>query len=136
MDAPYFKGELKLTQLSANKWIVDAPLTFHFTKKGIQYAITIPKGEETDLASVPKAVQWFIPKSGIHNKAAVLHDKICRDVVYGRTAYFYDSHWKRSVIFLRALKACNVSFVKRWIMFFAVFVVGSKMTTGDTFYGK
>lgn len=135
-NTAYFKGDLKLKQLSENKWAVDAPFSFHFVKKGIQYEITVPKGEKTDLASVPKMFQWFVPKSGIHNRAAIVHDKICRDVVYGRTFYFYDSHWERSVIFLRALKACNVPFVKRWIMFLVVFAAGSKMTTGDTFYGK
>lgn len=37
----------------------------------------LKRGFRTDLASVPRFLSWLTPIAGIHNKAAIWHDKNC-----------------------------------------------------------
>ena len=46
---------------------------------GSRDVITINPGERTDLASTPRIVWWFLPPTGAYEKAATIHDKLCRD---------------------------------------------------------
>lgn len=46
-------------------------LTYHSTKYG---SITVPKGFETDLASVPLFFQLFVPVTGRYLEATIIHD--------------------------------------------------------------
>jgi hypothetical protein len=131
----HYTNTLKLTKVSNNHWVVAEAFEFHYTKDGTTNVVVVPSGEKTDLASVPKQLQWLIPKSGDHDQAAVVHDKICRDVLYDRIQPFYKTHRQRSAIFLDALKTSKVSFAKRWAMYLVVLFAGSKATTGSKFYG-
>ena len=45
--------------------------------------ITVPAGMRTDLASIPKRLQWLISKRGEHDMPAVLHDYLYR---FGHTS--------------------------------------------------
>src|SRR5262245_24311264 len=49
-----------------------------FTYQGKHENFSVPKGERTDFASVPRVFIWFIPRYGRYTKAAVLHDHLCR----------------------------------------------------------
>ena len=46
-------------------------LTYHSTKYG---SITVPKGFETDFASVPIPFQLFVPVTGRYLEATIIHD--------------------------------------------------------------
>lgn len=45
--------------------------------------ITVPMGYMTDLASVPRAFQAFVPKDGRILKAAVVHDYMYTTAMFG-----------------------------------------------------
>jgi len=54
------------------KWTVEQQFTFISDKRG---RIVVPKGFETDLASVPQLLQFLVPKVSIaYNQPAVVHD--------------------------------------------------------------
>lgn len=66
---------LILKDEGAGDWAVWTPVTF-IGSSGDSF--TVPAGFITDLASVPRLLQIFIPKIGSHNSAAVLHDALWR----------------------------------------------------------
>lgn len=91
----------------------------------------VPAGQETDFASVPRAITWLVPRYGRWTKAAILHDYLYRSrVVSPRDA---------DGIFRRALREQGVPLYKRWMMWTAVrlhsilFKKGLPGTTGIDF---
>jgi hypothetical protein len=76
---------------------------------------TVPKGERTDFASVPRPFVWFIPTYGRYTKAAILHDHLCR---LAREGTF--NRRDADGVFRQAMRALAVPFLRRWIMWAAV----------------
>ena len=84
------------------------------------FAYTDPDGErhdvtregvgETDLASVPRIMWWFVASYGRHTRAALVHDQLVDQIER------HDADW----VFRRALIDSNVGFVRRWLVFAAV----------------
>src|SRR4026208_1561153 len=60
--------------ISEKRWKVLTPFIYRATNE----VYTVPAGEETDFASVPRPFVWFIPRYGRYTKAAILHDRLCR----------------------------------------------------------
>jgi hypothetical protein len=79
--------------------------------------IKVPAGEPTDFASVPWFARWLIPKTGLHNLAAIVHDYLYRNAKYTKS--------QADEIFREALKVLGVGSFKRNMMYAAV-VVGGK----------
>jgi len=107
----YFIGDLTLTLAGSKHWILSKELIYVSERLD---RIIIPKGFKTDGASIPKLF-WSIidhPLNGKHAKAAVLHDYL-----------YYTQRFTRRIadkLFLEAMKADNVSFIRRHIMYYAV----------------
>lgn len=72
----------------------------------------IPKGYETDFASVPRMLWSILPPIGKHNRAALLHD------------YLYDSkigtRKKADKLFLKQMEIDGVKFLSRYAMYLGV----------------
>jgi len=82
------------------------------------YQIRIPRGFETDFASVPRLCRLIIPKLGKYTKAAVVHDAIYQ----GETATFTRAEADR--IFRDAMADLGVAKWKRVLMYWAVRIGG------------
>lgn len=97
--------------ISEKRWKVLTPFIYRATNE----VYTVPAGEETDFASVPRPFVWFIPRYGRYTKAAILHDRLCRLAEEG-------SFNRRDAdgVFRQAMRTLNVSFLRRWIMWTAV----------------
>jgi hypothetical protein len=67
-----FKSDLCLTALTPDLWALASPLVF----VGTMGTVTAPKGVITDLASIPKVIDWipFLDRTGISRRAGALHD--------------------------------------------------------------
>src|SRR5215510_2807707 len=76
---------------------------------------TVPRGERTDFASVPRPFVWFIPAYGRYTKAAILHDHLCR---LAREGTF--NRRDADGVFRQAMRTLGVPFLRRWIMWAAV----------------
>ena len=86
-------------------------------------AIFVPKGFETDYASVPRALWWLYPPSGDYDDAAVVHDYLYfngPNVIPGLTRKEADD------VFLEALKRSGVSWQRRSILYRAVRIGGRR----------
>lgn len=88
-------------------------LTRAVTYVGKYGTYVVPAGYVTDFASVPRLLWWFTPKSGPWNKAAIVHDWLITNGLLGEidiTSARVDREFRD------ALKACDVSWVRRWLM--------------------
>ena len=79
--------------------------------------VIIPKGFETDFASVPRLF-WILapPATGKYNRCAVLHDYMYKTGY--RTKLYADT------IFLQYMRECGVNVLKRRLMYYAVRLFG------------
>ena len=103
-------------QPDGRRWLIWEPFTYHVGKYPSKEIIQVPKKFDTDFASVPKPLWWFISPYGKQGKAAVIHD-------YG---YYigYVSQKRVDEIFLEAMEVLGVSTWKRLLMFWAVRLTG------------
>ncbi len=90
-------------------WLLLRPLVYD----GARDQFVVPVGFRTDFASVPHTVTWLVPRTGRHNRAAVLHDYLTRNpqLVSRKDA---------DGIFLRILGELGVSPVQRRLMYWGV----------------
>jgi hypothetical protein len=77
---------------------------------------TVPVGQRTDFASVPRVYVWFLPRYGRYTLAAILHDYLWRHAVQRGELPYADADG----IFRRAMRQLGVPFFKRWMMWTAV----------------
>jgi hypothetical protein len=111
-----FKTDLviKRNPKEDDSWFLVEPLVWNSNA----HSIYVPKGFETNFASVPQLVQNIIPSSGQESdRAAVLHDWM-----YGTQMFDRDVC---DAIFLEAMKVEGVSYMKRYAMYYAVRAFGS-----------
>lgn len=82
--------------------------------------ITVPKGFHTDFASIPQLFQGIIGKFGKHMGPAVIHDYLYRTLLPGRV-----TRKEADEIFLEEMADADVSYWKRYTMYWAVRIGGS-----------
>jgi Protein of unknown function (DUF1353) len=74
---PPFRGEVVVRQLDDDpefkRWELVEPLSY----RGKRQEWTVPPRFRTDFASVPRVVNWIIPRYGRYTKAAIVHDFLC-----------------------------------------------------------
>lgn len=87
----------------------------------------MPAKTETDFASVPKQLRWLVPKYGVYNKSAVLHDHLCKRIHDGKPIV---NRSDADGIFRRSMRELGVGYVRRWIMWAAV-RIGGKLKDAD-----
>lgn len=105
---PFITPRIVVQELSPGMWQLVEPLVY----QGNSQQFVVPKGFETDFASVPKLFTWLVPPYGLYTKAAVLHDFLLHDKPV--------SDSDADGIFRRAMRELGVSFLRRWIMWAAV----------------
>lgn len=82
-------------------------------------AISVPKGFETDFASIPRFFQRLLPKLDKHRRAAIVHD-----FLYARQGFNVYDRKRCDEIFLEAMGILNVPTWKRHAMYRAVRLFG------------
>ena len=107
-----FTDKLTITQIGAQLWEVNTEFDYYVGYENSDDKITVPKGFKTDLACVPWPASMLIPKSGLYNQSAVLHDWLYYTQTRTRLA--------SDRIFLEAMKVLKVNIFKRLIMYRAV----------------
>lgn len=110
----------------ADKFCLSAPLVWINGDR----VIIIPVGFSTDLASIPRVARWVIDndEAGIID-AAVLHDWF----------FHADAHKcpmsdltfnQANLEMVAAMKVLGASWLKRWLVYFAVSIFGKKYWKG------
>lgn len=119
---------LNVKQIGAERWQLLTPLTY----RNGETLITAPTGFITDFASTPQIV-WTLgmPKSGVYDSAACIHDLLY--TLGGRVRYAQtEDGWAYRVytkadadsIFYDAMGVLGVGQPKRWLMYKAVEAFG------------
>jgi hypothetical protein len=94
-------------------WRLLRPLVY----QGARDTFEVPAGFRTDFASVPHALTWLVPRTGRHNRAAVLHDFLTRPGPDGVPPV---SRLDADRIFLRVLRELGVPRTRRRLMYLGV----------------
>lgn len=111
-DAP---ARVVLEQTGPSTFRVVEPFRYLDAETGEQFVVPDPRfGQvETDLASVPGILLWFVPRYGQHTLPALLHDQLVdHDLV--------DERERADRIFRDAMGEQGVRFLRRWLMWSAV----------------
>lgn len=88
-----------------------------------------PEGFVTDLASVPWAFAWLVPRHGAHLPAAVLHDGLVFTEAEGRTYVGPDIDRAEADRILRdAMGVLGTPRIRRWIMWAGVLLATAFVT--------
>lgn len=84
---------LEVTPIDSKTWV----LLEDFSWRGSEGDVfTVLAGEETDFATVPWWTQAILPRTGTWTKAAVLHDKMCRE----RARYYREMRlWRQATAY-------------------------------------
>lgn len=118
-------------------WRLLEPLEWRFDDIDAPRGLFVPKGFETDLASVPAAFRALIPASGPWQRAAVIHDylysrrgdvnvfQIEKETILHSFDFLF-SRRESDDIFRQAMKAAEVNFTTRMAIYFAVRTFGGK----------
>lgn len=99
-------------------WIVDRDYRIVYTRGGVTTQLVVPKGTLTNFASVPWFGRIFVPVSGKHTEASVVHDFCYSGKVLSR----FDSDW----LFLTGMRTAGVRPWRRWVAYLAVRFGGSR----------
>jgi hypothetical protein len=91
-----------------------------FTARWRNYEFTVPLGFETDMASIPRGLQWLIPQVGRHNQPSILHDYCYR--VRPTPTRLNRRDYDR--LFRDAMKSTGVTWWRRYLIWLAVRLFG------------
>jgi hypothetical protein len=106
---PFKDPFIDLLQVGDTEFELAAPETY----VGKTDTFVVPKGEGTDLASVPIGLTWLIPRYGRYTRAAILHDYL-----WSHPEMISKSD--ADGVFRRVLRELGVSALRRWTMWAAV----------------
>jgi hypothetical protein len=99
-------------------FILDEPLIYYSAFLGRE--IEVPKGLETDFASIPRLLQNIIQVNGKHRRAAVVHDYLCVQIDNGVTDWSLPANLTQGMadkVFREAMKCLDVEFVESSVMY-------------------
>jgi hypothetical protein len=104
-----------LEQTGATTFTIVEPFRYVDSMTHEQFVVPDPRwgDAETDLASVPSILLWFVPRYGQHTLPALLHDQLVDHDLR-------DHRERADRIFRDAMGEQGVRFVRRWIMWSAV----------------
>jgi hypothetical protein len=110
--------EAQLIMLDNFRWKLAKPLSYHVGEYPSKTIIKVPKGTETDMASIPRILWAFFPPTGRWAKAAILHD------------YLYSKGCVERIeadkIFLESMKVLGVCVGTRAVFYSAVRLFGGR----------
>ena len=97
-------------------WYLDADFRYGSELLREGQIITVPKGFETDFASIPSPLTLFLPKWSVYGPAAVVHDWL----------YWIQTEPRLEAdnVLLEAMKTLKVSPAKQSILYFGVRIFG------------
>ena len=111
-----FTEPLTVTKTGPRTWTVERGFQYFVGEEGSPDFIDVPKGFETDFASVPRGLWNLFPPDGEYTQAAVLHD------------YLYNIKSRKrkecDKIFDEGMKVLNVPYWKRALIYRAVRMFG------------
>ena len=103
--------------------VLNQPLSY--ASDVLDQVVTIPKGFQSDGASVPRALWSIYPPFGKYLEAAVVHDWFC---VLGHRGESPIDYKMAAKVFDEAMEVCSVGKFRRFKMYWAVRIGGPKFS--------
>ncbi len=120
----YTRAPVLSWRAEERQWVVEVP----FTALWRGYAVKVPLGFRTDLASIPRALRSLIPQVGRHIQPAIVHDILYRHP-WARKGL---SRAQADKMFLDGMETVGVGWLRRWAMYGAVRSAGwASWTKGE-----
>ena len=110
-----FETPCDLRLLDNGKFALLGELIYHVGGLGMSTFIRVPKGFVTDFASVPRILHPFLPKVGLHGKAAVVHDWLYYQCRLGRCRRVV-----ADAIFLETMQELEIPTWKNRLLYYGV----------------
>ena len=111
-----FLTPVRVEPVDARRWVLTEPLVY----EGRDERWEIEQGTITDIATSPRAVTAFVPRTGLYTGPAIVHDRLC-EIAHGLWPDRpYVSRRDADGIFRRMLREERVPFPRRWTMWAAV----------------
>jgi hypothetical protein len=111
-----FLTDLDVLCIDDGAWCLDAPLAFESDILGV---IEVPRGFETDFASVPRIPVFYMLFGDRAHREAVLHDFLFRIDCKPPASYSQANR-----VFLEAMEERGKPFYVRWAMYMGVVLGG------------
>ena len=111
-----FTSDLIVKKVGDMIWEVYTPFEYHVGKEDSTDIIKVPKGFQSDFASIPRLFWMILPPDGEYTGASIIHDFLY--FIQDRSRVTCDK------IFLEAMLVLGVSLWKRRIMYRAVRLFG------------
>ena len=119
-------GPIKLRQIGKKRFLLKSKIYFGgetgLGKANLDATTTddirtLPAGAETDLASVPGPLRWFVGTYGIHTPAVLIHDRLIPTPKHldGKMTDQYADRYLRFM-----LQDLGMRWLKRWVMWAGV----------------
>lgn len=105
-------AEVLVRQLDDVNWEVLQAFSYRDPSR----SYTVPVGQRTDFASVPRVFVWLLPRYGRYTLSAILHDHLWRELVSAGELTYRDA----DRLFRQALGSQAVPVLRRWLMWAAV----------------
>ena len=109
-----FMTGLSVAHVDGKRWQLRDPLLW----EGKRELVVIRPGFETDFASIPRVLRWFLDNAGANSEAAVLHDAVWRESK--RESGSLIDPADADGIFRRALRETGATALTRGLMWFGV----------------
>jgi hypothetical protein len=110
--------EIERRQKRARNFVVRRGLVYIDATVRPNLAIVVPPHFVTDHASVPAALRWLVPQSGVHSAAAVIHDWLYTVAEPPSDPRAFQQDRRRDDrIFLNAMNSCRVAPLRRALLF-------------------
>jgi hypothetical protein len=115
-------SDVEVKETSDTEWSVLRQIDYD----GERDHFTVPVGQSTDFASVPRVFAWVIPPYGRYTMPAILHDYLWRVAVPEGQATWPEA----DALLRRSMRESGVPFLRRWIMWAAVRLASIKKPGG------
>ena len=113
-------ARLLLRQVGDDDFQLGGPFLFTHPVTGREIPVSADLLTETDLASVPAFLGWFVRRHGRHTFAALMHDELITDKPESLPEPLRMSRAEADLQFRDALVDSQVPLVKAWIMWAGV----------------
>ncbi len=125
-----FLTPLKVQPISKREWKILEEFSFYAdTDTKRDWIISVPEGDTTDFASIPRCLHWLLPPwHHSYGKAAVIHDYLYKGgfiTVQGTGERYYPSKLESDKIFLEGMIVLNAPVYRRRVMYRAVRIGGT-----------
>jgi hypothetical protein len=114
-----FLTPLRFEKIGAQRWLLLEPLVYR--SESFAGVFVVPRGFQTDLASIPRVLWVIAPKVDIYDQATVLHD-----CAYANALTTYSDERVYLIkefcdaLFLEALRSLHVNAFRAQLMYLAV----------------